>query len=116
MTVKAKYPDVKFRINTNGHSDLINGRDTASDYAGIFDVVSVSLNTPSTERYDSLCHPVFENSHAALIAFTERVRRFVPRVMLSVVRQTLTEAELAECFAIAERIGVELKVREYISD
>ena len=59
---------------------------------------------------------MFENSHAALIAFTERVRRFVPRVMLSVVRQTLTEAELAECFAIAERIGVELKVREYISD
>jgi hypothetical protein len=36
--------------------------------------------------------------------------------MLSVVRQTLTDAELAECFEIAERIGVELKVREYISD
>ena len=114
--VKAKFPGVKFRINTNGHSDLIHGRDTSPEYAGIFDCVSVSLNTPSSERYDSLCHPVFENSHAALLTFTERVGHYVPSVILSVVRQTLTEDELAECYEIASRAGVELKVREYISE
>ena len=116
LLVKEKYPEIKFRINTNGHSDLINGRDTTPEYKGIFDTVSVSLNTPSSEHYDSLCHPAFEDSHSALISFTERVSHYVPNVVLSVVRQTLTENELDECYKIADRIGVPLKVREYIAD
>ena len=116
QAVKEKYPETKFRINTNGHSDLIHGRDTAQEYQGVFDSVSVSLNTPSSERYESLCHPVFSDSYSALISFTERVSRYVPSVALSVVRQTLTEEELAECYSISEHIGVPLKVREYIAD
>ncbi|MBQ7386670.1 MAG: radical SAM protein [Clostridia bacterium] len=116
LRVKELYPRTKFRINTNGHSDLIFARDSAPDYEGIFDVVSISLNTPSPEHYASLCHPVFKDAHEALISFAERVKKYVPTVMLSVVRETLTEAELAECYVIAERIGVTLKVRDYISE
>ena len=37
--------DISIRVNTNGHSDLIAGRATAADFAGLFDVVSISLNT-----------------------------------------------------------------------
>ena len=47
--VKEKYPSVSVRVNTNGLSDLINGRDTAADFAGV-DAVSVSLNTPDPDE------------------------------------------------------------------
>lgn len=113
--IKAKYPEMQTRVNTNGHSDLIFGRDTAPDFAGVFDVVSISLNTPSPEKYVEICHPTFgERAHRALIDFARRVRSYVPKVMFSVVRETLTEAELAACEKIAEEAGVSLKVRTYI--
>lgn len=113
--VKAKHPKIKIRINTNGHSDLILGKDTAPMYEGAFDTVSISLNTPSSERYQEICHSIFgEESHAALISFAKRVKDYVPTVILSVVRETLTEAEIDECKSIAEDAGVTLRIRDYI--
>ncbi len=113
--VKAKHPKMKIRINTNGHSDLILGKDTAPMYKGAFDTVSISLNTPSSERYQEICHSIFgEESHAALISFAKRVKDYVTTVILSVVRETLTEAEIEECKSIAEAAGVTLRIRDYI--
>ena len=113
--VKEKRPDMKVRINTNGHSDLILGRDTAPMFSGAFDVVSISLNTPSPARYQEICHSIFgEASHTALITFAKNVKQYVPKVVLSVVKETLTEEEIEQCRAIAERAGVTLRIRDYI--
>jgi TatD family-associated radical SAM protein len=113
--VKEKHPSIKIRINTNGHSDLIWNKDTAPMYEGAFDVVSVSLNTPNPQRYQEICHSKFgEESHAALISFAERVKNYVPKVILSVVRETLTATEIDECQAIADKAGVTLRIRDYI--
>ena len=57
--VKERHPEIKIRINTNGQSDLILKRKTAADFQGAFDIVSISLNTPSRERYQQICHSVF---------------------------------------------------------
>ena len=103
------------RINTNGHSSLYHGYDTAPLYKDAFDCVSISLNTPSSERYDEICHPVKAGSHQAMLDFACEVKKYVPTVMLSVVKDFLTEDELDECHAIADRLGVYLKVRDYIS-
>ena len=103
------------RINTNGHSSLYHGYDTAPLYQGAFDCVSISLNTPSADRYDEICHPVKNGAHAAMLDFAYEVKKYVPSVMLSVVKDFLTEDELAECHRIADRLGVYLKVRDYIS-
>ena len=113
--VKEKYPKIKIRINTNGHSDLIHQCDTSPMYEGAFDVVSISLNTPSAKRYQEICHSVYgEESHEALITFAKNVKKHVPTVILSVVRQTLTEDEIDQCKAIASDAGVTLRIREYI--
>ncbi len=114
LEVKSKYPQMKIRINTNGHSDLILGGDSAPMYERAFDVVSISLNTPSENRYREICHPKFDGAHTSLIAFASRVKNYVPEVMFSVVRQTLTDSELDECRAIADKAGVALKIRDYI--
>ena len=115
LEVKKLYPDMRIRINTNGHSDLILGMDTAWMYEGAFDTVSISLNTPTREGYTRLCHPAFgASAFDALLTLATNLTKKVPEVMLSVVRETLTEDELAECRRLADSAGVYLKVRTYI--
>ena len=103
------------RINTNGHSSLYHGYDTSPEYKDAFDCVSISLNTPSPERYDEICHPVKAGSFEAMLDFARNVKKYVPSVLLSVVKDFLTADELAECYRIADELGVTLKVRDYIS-
>lgn len=113
--VKESYPTMKIRINTNGHSDLILGRKTAPDYEGAFDIVSVSLNTPTAERYQQICHSVFgEAAFDALLTFVGEVKDFVPSVCLSAVKETLNSEEIALCEKISADLGVTLRLRDYI--
>ncbi len=114
--IKQHHPSLQVRVNTNGHSDLINGRKTAPDFEGKVDVISISLNTPSREKYAAICHPVYkEKAFDALISFADEVKDFVQKTLFSVVRQTLTEEELMQCYELSEKCGVALRVRDYIS-
>ena len=112
--IKEKHP-IKIRINTNGHSSLYHGYDTAPLYKDAFDSVSISLNTPSAQRYDEICHPIKNGAHEAMLDFAKNVKSYVPSVVLSVVKDFLTVEELDECHKIADELGVYLKVRDYIS-
>lgn len=110
-----KRSNISIRLNTNGHSDLINGGRTAPEFEGLFDVVSISLNTSVPSVYKDMCLPEFgEKAHAALINFADDVKNYVPRVVLSVVDTTVPKEDIEECRAIAERLGVEFRLREYI--
>lgn len=116
LGIKKRYPSIKIRVNTNGHSDLILGTDTAPLYKDAFDVVSISLNTPNADKYVEMCHPVYHKAaFEALLTFAKNVNKYVQKTLLSVVRQTLTDRELEECYKIAADLGVTLKVRDYIS-
>lgn len=110
-----KNNSIPVRINTNGHSTHFFGYDTAPLYKDAFDCVSISLNTPSKERYEQICHPVKDGSYEAMLAFAKQVKKYVPKVIFSVVKDFLTEAELDECRRIADSCRVTLKVRDYIS-
>ncbi len=115
LAVKEKHPEIKIRINTNGQSDLIWQKNTAPDYEGAFDIVSISLNTPNPKKYDEICHSKFgEQSHYALIEFAQNVKKYVQNTQFSVVKQTLTPEEIDECVKISERTGVYLRLRDYI--
>lgn len=115
--IKEACPNMPIRINTNGQSDLILGCDTSRLYQGVFDTVSISLNTPNADKYAEMCRSVYgKSAHSALIRFAKNVNKCVPKTVFSVVRQTLTEAELAECEKIALEAGVRLRVRDYISE
>ena len=49
------------------------------------------------------------------LAFAAEVKKHVPEVILSVVKDFITADELEECRRIADSLGVYLKVRDYIS-
>lgn len=115
-TVKERYPSLQIRVNTNGHASLINGEGAEKMFEGKIDVVSISLNTPSPEKYEKICHPVYkEKAFPALLDFAKNVKNYVQKTLFSVVREALTEEELSECYKIAESVGIPLRVRDYIS-
>ena len=107
--------DVSIRVNTNGHSSLINGKDTAPMYKDVIDCVSISLNAPDAKEYQRICHSRFgEAAFDGLLDFAEKVKEYVPNTLLTVVDVALTEEDIEKCKAIADKIGVTLRVRKYI--
>ena len=115
--VKAKVPSVKIRINTNGHANLIHGKDVTPLMRGIIDTVSVSLNTANAEDYVKVCAPDFGlASYEGLLDFASKAKKYVDNVMFSVVRESIPDEDIEICRQIAERCGVTLKVREMIKN
>ena len=97
------------RVNTNGHASLIAGYDTAPLFAGLVDIMSISLNAAGADEYDQLCKPVFgETTYHGLLDFIKRVKKHVPVVVLSIVGGT-TDTEA--CRKVAGELGLSLRVR-----
>ncbi|MCD8391300.1 MAG: TIGR04100 family radical SAM protein [Firmicutes bacterium] len=111
--VKEKYGKT-IRVNTNGLGDLVNGRNTAPMYAGLVNIVSISLNTPNPERYLELTRSKFGiGSFDALIEFAKNVKQYVDEVVLTTVETTLTKEEEAQCAEICEAIGAKYRIRPF---
>jgi len=109
--VKEKYKKPT-RINTNGLSDLIWQKDTTPDFENKIDVVSISLNTPSKERYFELTRNKFGiDSFDAMLNFAKNVKHYVKKVVMTTVSTTLTHDEEEECRKICEKLGVTYRIR-----
>lgn len=114
--IKEKYPNIKIRVNTNGQSDLIHGKNTAPMYKDVIDSVSISLNAPTAEGYDTICHSVYgKDAFFAIIEFAKNVKEYVDKVAFSVVGDFLSADDISACRDIAKDIGVDIRVRDYIS-
>lgn len=115
--MKAAHPDVRIRVNTNGLSDLVNGRSTASEFKGAVDTLSISLNTPDPEVYLETCRPRFGGAaYPAMLKFAREAREFVPDVVMTVVGEPVTsKPDQERCRAVCDGLGVRLRVRPYES-
>lgn len=101
----------RVRINTNGHGNLINKRNILPELEGIVDSLSISLDAEDKEKYDKICKPVFRDAFDAVISFIKEAKRFIPDVNVTVV--DIPEVDIKKCMAIAERLGVELRIRKF---
>ncbi len=105
--------DMKIRINTNGLSDLINGKPTAHLLKGLVDTVSISLNAANAEDYQRLCRPDFgEAAFLAMLRFAKDCKQMVPKVVFSVV-DVIPAGEIDACRRIAAELDIPLRVRAY---
>ena len=104
------------RLNTNGLGDLINKRDISADFKGLVDTISISLNASDEKAYDEVTRPSFKgvNCFEEMLSFAQRVEKYVPNVMLTVV-DIIGEEEIKKSQAVADRVGIKLRVREYES-
>ena len=113
--IKENY-SIPVRINTNGLSDLINGRDTAPELNGLIDAVSISLNANDPESYLRITQSKFGiGSWQAMIDFARNCTAYVPKVTMTVVDQVTTHEEQEEAKRICESIGARLRIRPLIS-
>ena len=108
-----KLPPV--RINTNGHANLIQGRNVCSELKGRIDTLSISLNATNAADYVALCHPIQgEEAYQAMLDFAKESAAYVSNVVMTIVDKDKTEEEIRTCYKIAEELGVTLRVRSFI--
>lgn len=104
------------RLNTNGLGNLVNKRDIANELKGLIDAVSVSLNASDAQAYDKVTRPSFKdvNCFEEMLKFAKQASKYVPKTVLTVV-DIIGEQEIAKSQAIADSLGIELRVRPYES-
>lgn len=102
----------RIRIDTNGHGNLINGRDITMELPGVIDAVSISLNAENEEKYIKLNRP--EYGGRAFKAMQDFIRACVEKkldVTASIVG--FPGAEVEKTAEIANNIGAKFRVRKY---
>ena len=105
----------KTRLNTNGLGSAVNGRDITAELL-CFDTVSVSLNASDADKYFEVSRPLFgKTAFRDMLGFAAACAARGINTVLTVV-DVIGEAEIEKCRAVAESIGVPLRVREYIAD
>ena len=114
--LKKRVPNLPpVRINTNGHANLILGRDVCPELKGRIDTVSISLNAVTAREYVALCHPVQgEAAYQAMLDFARECKQYVPHVILTIVDKDKSPEEIQTCKDIAQKLGVKLRIRSFI--
>jgi TatD family-associated radical SAM protein len=103
---------VPIRINTNGQACLINkDRDVIDELkeAGV-DKLSVSLPAHNKETYDSVCKPKLENAFDSVLEFIGKASALINTEITTV---TIPEVNISEMEALARKLRVKLRVRQY---
>ena len=107
-----KSKNIPVRLNTNGLSDLINGKKTSNLLAGLVDSISISLNAPDADTYNKLCDPTFgDGAYEAMLEFAKDCKDFIPEVVLSVVGHSLDNTAIEKCREICDLLDIPLRVR-----
>lgn len=118
LLAAAKYlrsvnPDINLRLNTNGLSDLINGKPTAEELSENFDTISVSLNEPTSEKYDKITRNIYlGRAFDAMLEFTRECVKYCKDVRMTVV-DVISEDEIEQARLVCESTGAKYKVRSF---
>ena len=115
--IKENYPEIKIRVNTNGHANYVYKNNVVSELVGLVDEFSVSLNGESSEEYDELSQPKFDGAY-------EEVKKFIKcssdagiKTVASIVDGYKgRRLNIEKCREIATELGAELRVREWIQN
>jgi TatD DNase family protein len=101
----------RVRINTNGHGNLIHGRNIVPELKGIVDSLSISLDAETSRKYDKICKPTIKGAFNGMIDFTKEAKKVIPEVKLTVV--DIPQVRVNKCEEVAKKLGVELRVRKF---
>lgn len=115
--IKEKYPNVKIRINTNGHANFVHKRNVCEELKDLIDVISVSLNGADEKEYNKLSQPSFKGAY-------EEVKKFIKASSDAGIKTVATVVEgykgrhidIEKCKKIANELGANLRVREWIEN
>ncbi|UCE88944.1 MAG: radical SAM protein [Pseudomonadota bacterium] len=98
------------RINTDGLANLVHGRDVTTEFAGLIDSVSVSMNAQDAPTYERHCRPKLEGAFDAILDFVRKVKVHVPEVTLTAI-DGLPGVDIDACQRTADELGVSFRRR-----
>ena len=115
--IKEKHPEIKLRINTNGHANFVYKRNICKELKGLIDTISVSLNGSTEEEYNELSQPSFKGAY-------DEVKKFIKASSDAGIKTIATIVEgykgrhmdIEACQKIAQDLGATLRVREWIEN
>ena len=112
--VKKIHPNISTRLNTNGLGNLEHNRDITPEFKNILDVASISLNAATAEKYFKITRSKFGiKSYEAMFDFAERMKKFVPQVVMTIVDKVTPPDEIDACKKICNEHDLTLRVRPY---
>ncbi|MBP2652118.1 MAG: radical SAM-superfamily protein [Firmicutes bacterium] len=111
--LKQRNKNISLRINTNGLCELQAGKEIAPLFQGLIDTISISLNASTATEYLRLTRNQFGiQSFDAMLTFAVNCKKYVPHVVLTVV-DCIGKTEIAACQALADKLGLTLRVRPF---
>ncbi len=115
--IRDNYPQVKIRINTNGHANFVYKRNIIPELVGLIDEISVSLNAENSQEYDRLSQPKFSGAYDEVKKFIKASSQAGIKTIASIVEGYKGEHHDIElCRKIAQECGATLRVREWIQE
>lgn len=105
-----RFPQI--RLDTNGHGNLINGRDITAELPGVIDSVSISLNASDAESYIRINRPEYgPESFEAMLTFIKSCRERGVEVTATIVGFPGADVEGTQ--KIAQKLDVKFRIRKY---
>jgi len=116
--LRKNYPDIKIRVNTNGHANAIYKTDVTEEFKGLIDSASISLNASDSKEYNEICKPKIENAYEAMKDFTKSCKNAGMEVSMSVVTgfDNIHKIDVKKCETIAKDLGAKFRNREFITN
>lgn len=115
--LKENYPNLKIRINTNGHANAIHKKNVAPLLAPYIDTISVSLNGENEDKYNLVSNPKIKNAY-------EEVKRFIRACVEEKIETIATvvsnvpnyEIDTKRCEVVAKSLGAKFRSRDFIKN
>lgn len=116
--LRKNYPQIRIRVNTNGHANAIYKTNVAEEFKGLIDSVSVSLNASTKDEYDEICKPKIDNAYEEMKAFAKSCVEAGMEVSMSVVTDfdDVHNIDVPKCEEIAKSLGAKFRNREFIKN
>jgi len=117
--VKENMPDVKIRINTNGHGNFLAKRNIVPELAPLIDSISISLNAQNEEEYNKISNPKIKGAYFEMLKFARECVNSNIDTTMSIVTNfepNKYNIDIEECKKIAENIGAKFRNREWIKN
>lgn len=116
--LRENHPEIKIRVNTNGHANAIYKTNIAEEFKGLIDSVSISLNASNEEEYDEICKPKIKNAYKSMLDFTKSAKAAGMDVSMSIVTgfDKIHNIDIQKCEQIANSLGAKFRNREFITN
>ena len=116
--LRKNYPNIKIRVNSNGHANAVYNTNVADEFKNLIDSVSISLNAPNEKEYDEICNPKINNAYNSMKEFVKACKTAGMDVTTSVVTgfDDIHNIDIQKCEEIAKSLGAKFRNREFIKN